>query len=67
MRLIIKINIKDDETGEDVKRTISFNRINDAATNEDFIQFSQAFMSLTEVNKYQIVKETTEVISNIGE
>lgn len=67
MRLIIKFNVRDDQTGEDAKRTISFNRINGEATNEDFINFSKAFMSLTDINKYQIVKETTEIVSNIGE
>lgn len=66
MKLQIKFTIKDDQTGEDLKRSKTFSNVNDLE-NDALIKFSQAYMALTNIKKYQVLKITSDLIENVGE
>lgn len=66
MKLQIKFTIKDDQTQEELKRSKTFSNVNDLE-NDALIEFSQAYMSLTNIKKYQVLKITSDLIENVGE
>ncbi|MGO3017932.1 MAG: hypothetical protein ACTIH2_02145 [Anaerococcus sp.] len=62
MKLQIKYTFMDQETQKEVNRSKTFSNINLDATDENFIAFAKAYMSLSDIINFTVLKITTEEI-----
>jgi hypothetical protein len=61
MKLKIQFKLKDGDMDKTYSRT--FSNINQAADNSQLVEFARTYMSLTNLENYQVYKITTEEIS----
>lgn len=62
MKLQIKYTFMDQETQKEVNRSKTFSNLNLEATDENFIDFAKAYMSLSDIEDFTVIKITTEEI-----
>lgn len=62
MKLQIKFTLKDGESLKEINRSKTFSNLNEEATNDNLINFAKAYMGLTDIDEYQVIKISTENI-----
>ncbi|MDD7306763.1 MAG: hypothetical protein PUG67_09250 [Peptoniphilaceae bacterium] len=67
MKIQIQFKIKDDQSDKELNRSKTFTGIDPQATNENLVKFAKAYMGLTDIKKYSVVKITTENIDALSE
>lgn len=62
MKLQIRFTIRDEENDKDLARSKTFTNVDPLADNDSLINFAKAYMSLTTIRLYEVVKITEENI-----
>lgn len=65
MKLQIKFKFTDPDTLKEISRSKTFSNVNELATNDDLILFSKAYLGLTDIKEYKIIKISSEELTTM--